>query len=209
MGLLADGERKNASNFRLSNFRQYPSHRNNPIDIDMSEDIGNFTEDLVEAAMSNAMELSGVTAAPDAPSADEPDLKPLSNILREVAQLAKSLQQGMENVQIGDYKVSLTNASPLEIQLKRAISNLEISSIDKPLKIIIKGEGDYEVREDTLISLNKDPGPSQSSSDPSVPPISAASDTSAPTPQEPNLNSKKMTFARRLRRLFRIGPKNP
>ncbi|XP_063985265.1 uncharacterized protein LOC135166680 [Diachasmimorpha longicaudata] len=175
----------------------------------MSEDIGNFTENLVEAAMSNAIEQSGVTAASDLTSANEPDLKPLSNILREVAQLAKSLQQGMENVQIGDYTVSLTNASPFEIQLKRAISNLEISDVDKPLKIIITGEGDYEVREDTLISVEKDPEQSQSPCEPNVPPVAPASEISAPTPQEPNLNSKKMTFARRLRRLFQIGPKNP
>ncbi|XP_011302058.1 uncharacterized protein [Fopius arisanus] len=183
-------------------------NQDNLIDIDMSEDIGNFTEDLVQAAMSNAMDFSGQnTTSSDRTS--EPDLKPLSNILREVAQLAESLQRGMENVQIGDYKVSLTSVSPLEFQLKRAISNLEVSSTDKPLKIIITGEGDFEVREDTLIALEKNPGPSQISSDPSIPPISASSDPSATTPDNSNLNSKKMTFARRLRRLFRIGSKHP
>lgn len=68
----------------------------------------------------------------------------ITQILEKVAQLAEGLEEALQDVQIGDYVISM-NASPLEIQVKQAIANIPLPEESPTVqKVISKGEGDGE-----------------------------------------------------------------
>ncbi|KAK0080317.1 hypothetical protein PV326_008249 [Microctonus aethiopoides] len=138
----------------------------------MSKTAETFAKDFVETAMINAVDFSVTKMKQDhdddngnnevekeinissailqqfSPQNTKETNLDINQILRQVAQLAENINEDLKNVQIGDYVVSM-NASPLEIQVKQAISSLAVPDNKSLNKICTKGEGDGEHQDAT------------------------------------------------------------
>lgn len=132
----------------------------------------------------------------------------INQILRQVAQLAENINEDLKNVQIGDYVVSM-NASPLEIQVKQAISSLAVPDNKSANKICTKGEGDGEHQDATaddninecIIKNSTHPPTSSSLTIDAVNPLIATEQKSTGSLKR----KKDLTLGERIRKIFRFN----
>ncbi|KAK0161493.1 hypothetical protein PV327_009958 [Microctonus hyperodae] len=191
----------------------------------MSKSAETFAKDFVETAMINAVDFSVTKMKQDHDGNNDmkkeinisseilQQLSPqnakqtnvdINQILKQVAQLAENINEDLKNVQIGDYVVSM-NASPLEIQVKQAISSVVVSDNKSSNKICTKGEGDGEhqdaAADDEVNETNiEDSSNPPTSSSPPNPLLEAEQKSTGSLKRKKNL-----TLGERIRRIFRFN----
>ncbi|XP_034937696.1 uncharacterized protein [Chelonus insularis] len=181
----------------------------------MSENPKDFAKDLIEDVMMNVVG-DNVTEVEDENRSlfelqENPTLAPqesnsnISDILQRVAVIAESLREDLRNIQIGDYFVSM-NVSPLEIQVKQAITQLQ--TVDEEKKIFVtKGDGEHTSVTDIPISQKTNDSVDKNSVNEAQNSVSQPTDSvNLEQTAISNLKKRKkrINLGERLRRLFRF-----
>ncbi|XP_044003062.1 uncharacterized protein LOC122848801 isoform X2 [Aphidius gifuensis] len=167
----------------------------------MSEKVDEIAQNIVENAMMDAVDVSRAQVPNVIEVANQQESvasinnnsdEKVGQIVQSVTELAglvRDFSDDLQNFQIGDYVLSV-NITPLEIQLKRAISNLHLSEVESK-NIIHPGDGKVEV------SLSSEALTTHADN--------VDQNTVIPVNSEREIIKKRMTFVARLRRFFRIG----